>query len=340
MAPRGIRKKSVFSFDKWDKEYEQRAKSFLETEDVKKRIEQEEEQINKSLDETVAKFDLFLNLLDKEHVIVPSGENLDPENYGKITDLSRIIYKEAMLALHLTRDHDLLKNSRLIALKDSPELNKYISIDSLKKKVKAHFILAELYASLGVRTDPTIEDRSERVEYEKVIEEGKLLFERLRTDDYFSQIRLAHDIGASYKRLFDLFVEEEKKSDKNYGKIAKGKSFGFHDYIKYSQKWYNEMFDIQNGNPSISFDPKKIFHTEYEFNRYLHDIEDLIGVGCVFQNYTTKQNLGEKEPQKFFTCSKGGKNCKYNKNNSCTYSQKSPNYHEGLIARVELMRNL
>ncbi|MBW2966083.1 hypothetical protein KY342_03190 [Candidatus Woesearchaeota archaeon] len=339
MPPIKLRERITLALNELDKEFEQREKPFLETTNLKERIKQEEEQIDKSLDEAVPTFDELLNLLDKEHVIIPSGKNLNLEKSDKIINSARIIYVRIMIALHLTRDHDLIQNPKLRALKDNPELNKYIPIQSLKKKVKAHFICAELYAALGVRIDPTIEDRSERVEYEKVIEEGKLLFKRLKTDDYFSKIRLAHDIGASYKRLFDLFVEEEKKSEERYGKIAKGESFALHDYIRYSKKWYNEMFDIQNINPDIFFDSKKIFHTEYEFNRYLHDIEDLNGVGCGFQNYTIKE-ISEEEPQKFFTCSKGGKNCKYNKKDSCTYSQENTTYYEGLIARVELMREL
>ena len=153
-------------FNRWDTEFESRERTFIDTENIKKKLKDEEEQIAKSLDETVGKFNDLLDLLDKEHVVFPSGTNLNEDNYEKIVDLSKIIYEESMLALHLTKDFDLSMKEKV------GYLSKPLIIDSLKKKIKAHFILAELYIALGVRIDPSLEDRSAKAEYEKVIAEG------------------------------------------------------------------------------------------------------------------------------------------------------------------------
>jgi hypothetical protein len=357
MPPTELRKTIEDEFDSWDTEFQQRKQTFLDTQNLRERLRQEKEQISRSLDETVAKFDELLNLLDKEHVIFPSGENLNECNYQKILELSRVIYEESMFALHLTRDHDFIENPQLRALKDNPELNKFIPISSLKRKVKAHFILAELYAALGVRIDPELEDRCAIKEYRTVIEEGKMLFKRLqKKGNGFlenSLVSSAYNVGASYKRLFDLFVEAEEKDPKKYGRVTTGERSVLHDYVKYSKEWYDQMFDIvQESKDPLNLE--KVFHTDYEFKRYLHDIECL-NLGCIFQSYQSEtlywsperkrdeKDLETEDPKeaKFFTCSKTGMPCEHNntEGNYCSYP-KDTIYYGGLIARVEIMRDL
>lgn len=343
MPPIELRKTIEDKFNRWDAEFKEREQGFLDTQDLKERLKQEKEQINRSLDETVAKFDELLNLLDKEHVIFPSGENLNECNYQKIVELSRVIYEEAMLALHLTRDHDFLEHPELRVLKDSPELNKFIPLPSLKKKVKAHFILAELYAALGVRLDTELDDKSAIKEYKTVIDEGKILFKRLQKEGNGqlenSLVGAAYNVGASYKRLFDLFVEAEKKDKERYGKvtITKGERSVLHDYVKESREWYNDMFDIAH-KKTKTLDLNKVFNTEYEFKSYLNDINGL-NVGCIFQSC-----VGDN-----FECSKEGEDCKFipkkddhpeckaEKDITCGYLKNTP-YHGGLMIRLEFIR--
>lgn len=347
-----LRRKIELELDGWDREFGQREQSFLDTSDTEKRLKEEEEQINKSLDEIVSKFDELLNIMGKKKVEDEIEEKFDSATQDKIIGLGRIIYEEAMLALHLTRDHDILKDRRLIPLKDNPEeLNKYIPIDSLKKKVKAHFILAELYSALKVRLDPEINDRSASAEYKKVISEGKLLYERLKKDkDHLERMKVAYEVGASHKRLFDLFVDDKEKSGKKYGAVKKGDSFETDPDFQQAKNWYNKMFDIQNENPDIFFDSQEIFHTEYEFGRYLKDIEVLKGVGCAFQTY--KKREVNNEVCKYLQCSKKGKECSHNRfekdneenkiknSDECTLSINNSAYYKGLIARVELRRDI
>ena len=334
------------AFDEFDQELREKERSILDTQNLVERIRKEKEQINRSLDETVSKFDELLNLLDKEHVVFPSKENLTESNYERILELSRVIYKESMLTLHLTRDQDLTENPKLKELRGTPEINKYIPIESLKRKVKAHFILAELYAALGVRTSPHLKDRSAIKEYEKVIDEGKILFKRLgREKDEFlenSLISIAYNLGASYKRLFDLFVEAEKKDDSKYGKVTKGERSVLHDYVKSSREWYNEMFDSAHRGDSILLN--QVFHTEYEFKRYLHDINQL-KLGCIFQRINSKDDSKEESAQ-YFQCSKKGEycgfiptkeddsGCKTKIDDTCSYLKNTP-YYGGLIVRIE-----
>jgi len=323
--------------NRWDAEFEARERTFLDTTNIRKKLQDEEEQITKSLDETVEKFNELLDLLDKEHVVFPSGTNLNQENYGKIVDLSKIIYEEAMLALHLTKDFNL-------SLKEKVGfLSKPLIIDSLKKKIKSHFILAELYTALGVRIDPSLEDRSAKAEYEKVITEGEQLYGELENqeEDCPKRIRLSHNIAASYKRLFDLFEEAERSEKYGYVKSDKGAEKR-HDLIKKARDWYAEMFDIQNTNPNTFFETAKIFSTEYEFKRYMHDIEEL-RAGCFFQNYAIKPiddtKTGKKVAHKFFKCSKQGEICRHYQEGNCTHLEATKD-HKNIIARVEIKRNL
>ena len=103
-------------FDKWDAEFEKREEDlkqhFADTLSLDQRLNEQAEKIESSLEQTSEKFDTLLNLLDKEHVIFPSGENLNEKNYEKIIGLSKFIYEEAMLALHLIKDYDALRKFR------------------------------------------------------------------------------------------------------------------------------------------------------------------------------------------------------------------------------------
>ncbi len=152
--------------------------------------------------------------------------------------------------------------------------------------------------------------------------------------------RLAHKIGASYKRLFDLY-EEAEKSEK-YGYVVVGGSEKKHDLIKKARDWYIEMFDIQNTNPNTFFETEKIFPTEYEFKRYLHDIEEL-NAGCFFQNYAIKPvddpETGRPTAHKFFKCSKQGEPCKHYQDEHCTHLE-GTREHGNIIARVEVKRGI
>ena len=324
-------------FNRWDTEFEARERTFIDTADIQKKLQDEQEQIAKSLDETVEKFNELLDLLDKEHVVFPSGTNLNQENYEKIVDLSKIIYEEAMLTLHLTKDFDLSVKEK-VGFSIQSIIN-----DSLKKKIKAHFILAELYTALGVRTDPSLEDRSAKAEYEKVIAEGEQLYGELKHEgeDCLKRIRLSHNIAASYKRIFDLFEEAQRSEKYGYVKGSKGAEKR-HDLIKKARDWYAEMFDIQNTNPNTFFETAKIFPTEYEFKRYQHDIEEL-KAGCFFQNYAVKPEddpeTGKKVAHKFFKCSKLGEPCKHYQDRHCIHLEGTRD-HANTIARVEIKRNL
>lgn len=309
------------AINRWDAEFEEKERSlekhFADTGDIDKRVKEEEAEIERSLNETNEKFNTLLNLLEKDQVVAPIGEHLDKGDYPKIVGLSKTIYDSAMRTLRLTRDFDAFRK-----LKGRP-----IPLDSLKRKVRAHFTLAELYVALGVRIDPSIEDKSARAEYEKVITEGEQLYKELEKqgNSHIDRLRLAHDIAASYKRLFDLYLEAEKSEE--YGFVKDGKER--HELITKARKWYHKMFDIANRVETFtSEDAKKLFPTSYEFNRYLADIKEL-EAGCVFQV------KAKRRP--FFKC-KNPFNCFHEDNRFCYYLHGTEDHRKNLerAERIEL----
>jgi hypothetical protein len=337
MPPTELTSRLAVVITNWHSEFETREKGLethYDTISLRQRMAEEEAQIDKSLHETCEKFDALLELLDKEHVVMRSGENLNQENYPKIEELSQIIYEEAMLALRLQRDFDAFRKLKGI---EAPS-------DSLKRKARLHFILAEYYIATGIRTDPFIKDMSARAEYEKVINEGKELYDILKEqgNGILTRARTAHDIAASYKRLFDLF-EESDKSDVYGYMIKENTEIRIHPWIKEARRWYYIMFDISHELEG-RFEAKDIFHTNYEFKRYLRDIEEL-EVGCTFQQYTVDKSQQVKregiglEPLKYFECFKTGETCKHRNGNKCRHLEGQREQENALI-RVEVVRNL
>jgi len=82
MTPSDLKQTLESRFKEWDLELEQEEDSFLAKHpDAAERIITEEEITDHCLEETRKKFDQLLDLLDKEHVDVPSGNNLNSGNY-------------------------------------------------------------------------------------------------------------------------------------------------------------------------------------------------------------------------------------------------------------------
>ncbi|GAF95934.1 unnamed protein product, partial [marine sediment metagenome] len=156
-----------------------------------------------------------------------------------------------------------------------------------------------------------------------------------------TRARVAHDVGASYKRLFDLYLEAEKTE--KYGYVMQEKGIKRrHDLIRQARKWYYRMFDLSHELEG-RFTLKDIFPTEYEFKRYLRDIEEL-EVGCVFQRYVTEEST-EKDPEtgreipiEYFDCFKTGEDCNH-KDGRCRYLE-GKKEHGNALARVQVIRNL
>jgi len=256
---------------RWDAEFEEREarleKHFADTTDFDRRMQEESAEIEQSLAEANARFDMLLNLLGKEHVTHPFGE-IDERDFPRIEELGEFIYPTAMRSLRLTRDFDAFRQLRGIE----------VPLDSLKRKVRIHFLLAEWYVALGIRLDPSLEDKSAKAEYLKVIKEGEPLFRALEEQGnaLVKRLRVAHNVAASYKRLYDLYEEAEKSE--RYG--FHGDSEERHELIEKAREWYHKTFDIANITKSL--DVRTVFSTAYEFRRYLKDIEEL-EAGCVFQ---------------------------------------------------------
>ena len=307
MPPIEVTSRLATAIIRWHSEFEHRERDleqhFADTANTEQRIQEEEAQIEENIHKTHQNFDELLNLLDKEHVVLPSGKNLTEENYPKIDQSGGTIYEEAMLSLRLQRDIDNFRRSKGIE----------IPLDSLKRKTRLHFILAEFYIATGLRTDPCIEDMSARAEYEKVTVEGEQLYKELERqgNGIATRVRVAHDIGASYKRLFDLFEKIEDHENIDYNEIE-------HELIKNAREWYHKMFDI--ANRSENFDAREIFSTAYEFNRYHRDIKEL-EVGCSFQVKDKNRPV--------FRCQNPYK-CFHENRRYCYYLHGTPTHKENL----------
>ncbi|MBW2977647.1 hypothetical protein KY331_02270 [Candidatus Woesearchaeota archaeon] len=336
MPPIEVTSRLANAISRWHAEFESRGKdleqSFADTSSAEQRMIEEEKQIEEGIHITHKNFDELLDLLDKEHVVLPSGENLTEENYPKIDQFGGATYGGAMLSLRLQRDIDDFRRWKGID----------IPLDSLKRKTRLHFMLAEFYIATGLRIDPCIKDMSARAEYEKVIKEGKKLYEILKEqgNGVLTRARLAHDIGASYKRLFDLFSETEKAEKYGYFIREDGREKR-HELIRDARDWYYRMFDLSHELEG-KFTTVDLFHTEYEFKRYLRDIGEL-DVGCVFQRYMTEK-LPEPDPEteeeyaNYFDCFKTGETCQYNDGRCrCLEGKREQG---NALARVEVIRNI
>lgn len=343
MAPRELARRIEDAFEEFDRLETEEYHRFIEDHaNAKKetRICDEEIKIDHCLEETRASLNDLLNLLEKEHITSIDPETLDPEKYDSILNLSKTIYIDATLALHLQREHDFEQDKPLRGLQEKIDgMNQNVKkemgtaylqripVMSLAHKVKAHFILAELYTALGVRMDPEKTDKSARADYEKVIQEGEELYERLQDESDSLKIILAHDIATSYKRLFDLFTQDEQ--GKEYGRMdSDGK---FHEYIIEARKLYHKMFEK---NQKHDFPTQKIIPTTYELTRYLRDIEKL-DIECAFQKLTGDETE--------FTCNTyEEKNCNHNQEGTCRYgldvSNPETDLRETTLMKAKIMR--
>ncbi len=328
MTPIELAKDIESDFEVWAEEITQEEKPILETAGLEAKLAKEDIEIAHSLETTRASFDALLNSLDREHVYVPEGQELNKAQYILVRDLVKEVYKGASKIIDLTKDHDLSENPSLLDLPES-EADKHISLKSLKTKVKAHFILAELYTTLGIKLNPESTSRSAKADYDKVIEEGEKLYSRLSEmeNGKLLKLRLAHDIGSAYKRRYDLFFDSDKKIDSDrYGMIEtetdpkKESKPILHPEIRKSREWYWKLFD-KTQTRKEPFDSTEIFPTEYEFRRYLKDIEKIKEVGCAFQKYILDE----------FDCSKSHGDCEYKKQDSCLYLRNEPELEDILF---------
>ncbi|MBW2996443.1 hypothetical protein KY332_04025 [Candidatus Woesearchaeota archaeon] len=332
MTPIELAEQIERDFNSWVAEIDKEEKSISQIFTLEDKIAKAEEYLNHSLPETRENFDSLLNLLDRERVYVPEGKELTPESYSKAKPLVKSIYKEASKTISITKDKDLIEKPEIQGLNEY-DANKLISLKSLKTIVKARFLLAELYTALGIRLDPALKSRSASAEYRKVIEEGEELYERLEQVDNAKilKIRLAHDIGAAYKRRYDLFFDSDKKIDSDrYGIIETETNPNktkptMHDDVKNSRKWYWKMFDATQQNPG-EFNSSEIFSTEYEFRRYSADVEDL-KVGCVFQKLESSK----------FLCSKQELTCTDREGSTCYHLRRNKKEYDSVLERAKEM---
>jgi hypothetical protein len=298
---------------------------------------EEEILLRHNFEETRKNFDTLLDILDKDHVTDKNGDHVNSEDQETVVDLSVKIYQKAMTSLHLSRGLLKFISPELTdKLNDTKQdISDYLSLAQLKRKVDAHFILGELYAATGVRMDPKRADRSARVEYEKVIQEGEDLFKKLgkaeSDEERMFRARLAYKIGASYKRLYDLFVNTSNGDGKEslYGLCPEKKTR--HDYFKKARHWFHTLNDekLEVGETEM-----RLFATNYEFRRYLRDCSEL-GVACVFIKL---KGLA-------FNCSKiVGEQCGYmlseEKERLCTYGDKEMGERECQAHRFRVYMKL
>jgi hypothetical protein len=289
----------------------------------------ETDEVAKWLTEAREGLDGLLKLLQTNNVVVVNEENLGEDNREEVVELASKIYTAAKLALHIRHDADEVLKDFNRKRKGVTSNDKYIAkVHSLTQSIKSHFILTEVYTALGVRFDLTIKN------YNAVIEEGKELYRKLKNfaenngkpaTFYMMMITLAHDIGAAYKRKYDLEnpntnhygydqvgikSHHEYQTDKNGNESLVEKQDPLvkvnGEYMK-ARKWFHTMSDLMQIHDLQ--DISSIFHTQYEFDRYLEDIYQL-KVACIYSG-VKGEALICNAPDRF------AEGCDYNEEGVC-----------------------
>jgi len=273
----------------------------------------EKEEISHFLQETREKFNELIVVISPEGTVTPA-------NRVKAIGLSRDIYIDLMLSLHLTRDLDLRNPEVRRKLLGGLSLEKATPPDSLYKKIKAHFIEGELYFVLDVRTSTELKDRSAFAGFNKVIDEGMILYDHFVADPkknvkkFLDTIKLVRDIATAYARLSSLYFREGKDEK---AQTAKAQAHG----------WYGIMFGLNNSN-HVPCDVSQVFSSKEMFLRYLTDIHSMESF-CVFQYEQNGAMVCIKtdgSPQNL---------CKYRIGNRCSYT---PIEQEDIVTRAHEAR--
>ncbi len=302
-------------FDKADRRESRKfSKIAGSDESTETKIDLEAELVKHCLQNSRGMFDnLLTNHLKLEYV----GQNVqvDEKNVDGIANIALQIYEDSLMAMHLERNIQLLEDPTL--RKKDPEIydiNQAASVKTLKQKIRAHFTVAELLTALKVRIKSQ-EPRSPIGEYVKVVQEGAIMDDKLYDNGKYPliRVRLALDIGTSYKRLYDLDKNEMNPHKTRANMLVEAKS------------WLWRMFDINIHN---KYPIERVLPTEYEFKRYIKDVKDS-GVGCVFMNYNQDQTFG---------CGKKASAqgaCQYNSNEYCNIHADDKNARKDLLVRAK-----
>jgi hypothetical protein len=340
MTKKTLQQRIEESFDSWDSEFEKKENKFWSSIDAlavdeHKKISQKS--IEHNFEETRHMFDKLLKLLEKDHVISPNGTKVSPENEDYLIGLSMKIYNKTMTSLRLARHLIGLSHPEAAEMiRDSyKDVSEKTPFNLLRRKVDAHFILAELYAALDVRTNLSLADKSVRAEYMKVAAEGEIAYNTLGNskEDLIMKMRMAYKIGASYKRIYDMFLrplaeqlnksctDPEQSARLRYGLQPSLKAKSLHKYIREAREWYHKLFEAKAQLDGKAF----LFATDYEFRRYLTDIQDL-EIECAFQVPLMKGTL--------INCSKSiGSKCPYQEHRQCSYMKGNKKRCEEIILR-------
>ena len=273
----------------------------------------EKEEISHFLQETREKFNELIIVISPEGTITPS-------NRVKAVGLSKDIYIDAMLSLHLTRDLDLRNPVVKRKFLGGSPLEKATPPDSLYKKIKTHLIVGELCFVLGIRTSTELEDRGAFAEFSKVTGEGIILYDHFvdcpekNPKKALATLKLIRDMAIAYTRLAALYAQEAKEEkSKTYAAQANG--------------WFNEMFNLNNSMES-PFDVNSIFPSKEAFKRYLADIQNT-KAPCVFQY----------EKDRRITCVKQNDSperlCQHKKEGLCSYILDGDIVQKALAARKD-----
>ncbi|MBW3016902.1 hypothetical protein KY316_00895, partial [Candidatus Woesearchaeota archaeon] len=270
---------------------------------VSTKISIEEELAKHCLENTRKQFDELTKRLNLDYI----GQHVEVSDNAAEFALSAAptIYKEGLLAIHLSSEALMLKRPKLRGLEANTfDLYEVMDVKTLKQKIKAHFMLGELMYALQVRVSRE-GPRTPRAEYEKVTEEGAVLDERLERNERFSliRIRLCHDVGAAHKRLYELSQRTASaQADK-------------------AKHWLWNMFDI---NLHDKFDLEEVM-TPHEFRRYIRDVEE-IGIGCVFMLYDRENGFG---------CGKSRNICHFKQDDTCRLCDGDQRLHDYVKVRAE-----
>lgn len=277
-------------FDEAD-EIEQRELNQIRMRDesTQTKISIENELSKHCLENTRKNFDEILRVLKISYVGEPA--TLPDRAFKDVLPLALEIYKDGLLSVHLEREIEYMKRPELKEL--PPELvnlAEVSSVKTLKQKIKAHFIIGELMYALGVRVDKSGE-RTPKAEYAKVVQEGEALDDKLEKFEhdeiyYLTRIRLCHDVGIAYKRLYDIAYDS--------------------NHIKEAKTWLWKMFDI-NTYAKGKFDLVQVMLTGHEFKRYIKEVKEL-SLGCVFMRHNKEDA---------FECVKTSNLCSYKKGAVC-----------------------
>jgi hypothetical protein len=317
MLPAELRERIEADFKEYGKLEDAQLEEILEEhEHVKEELldSKEEEEISHFLQETRGKFNELMGILSRLE------GTISPETESRIINLSKDVYIDAMLALHLTRDYDLRNPEVRGKLLRGAELEEATPPESLYKKIKVHFLLGELYFALGIRISTELKDRGAAAEFKKVTGEGIHLYDnflRCREKDpkkSLATIKIVRDIAMAYTRLSVLYTKEGKQEKT---RSATAQAHG----------WFTEMFNMNNANKD-PFDVNKIFSSEEAFRRYLTDLQST-NSPCVFQYEKDGKIIciGIEDTT--------GNLCPHKKDDSCSYALSKENLVEKALAARE-----